>query len=242
MNATPTIPASLEQVYEQRRAQGADHREAADAAMHAFGGGRRRAALVWRVDRAREAWEREHEEAETAPIVVGDDLGAEQDAPDEFTDLATEIAGRVATLQQDRSALALDALTDPKAKARLATVEAKLSDAEGEAVRVRLARDEARRREQQRQDEAKADAKQAAFDRADALQQERARAEGRIAKAADAYAKEIAELYAVASRHVDALGAATGKQAGHMLPLGSALLRDLKGALRSHGAATSWLD
>jgi hypothetical protein len=235
----PTIPATLEDVYGRRREQGDDHRRAAEVATHQMGGGRRPRDLAHRLDRARDGWEREAEAP--APLQVGD-LDAEQDQPDGFTPAEADLTAQIARLEDERQRLSLDSISDDRARGKVADAEKRLAAAQVQLDRVQLARAESGRRVQQQRDDADRKAKQAARDRADALGHERARVEVKVAKAAGAYAADVAELHAVAQRQGQALTAAGDGNAWHTTrPLGTVLLDQLKTALAAAGAPTTFI-
>lgn len=118
----------------------------------------------------------------------------------DFGALEAKLSASITDLNSRRGELALDALSDPRAKAELQRVEAALAKAEGDLDRLKLAGAEAERREIAARAAALAEQQRAALDTARDLQEQRR-------KAAQAFDRAAAKLITALMEWADVAGA-----------------------------------
>jgi hypothetical protein len=233
MTPATITPSSPSTVYLARRDAGKTHDEAEAAAEHAYG--RRPGEYRHLLARVRDEYE-----AQPAEVVEPPQESVEQHPLDP---VEGEIRARIEQLQRDRAGLALDAMSDDKAKARLGDVSDRLANAEVELENVGLARAEGIRRESEAKRQAEEEARQEALARVADLQGDRQRAEGKMATAATAYARAVAALYAVVASETRARVAAGEADAWRSTaPRQSALRQALTNELLAAGAPPNLLD
>lgn len=223
--STLTVPASPRATYEQLRAQGHDHAEAAERVGHAYS--RKPSEMAW-LPNARDEWEERHAAAEPEPAPAAPPEPAE---PDPFLEKEAAARGEIVRLTDLRAGLALDALTDPSKAEQLTAVESELEGAERGLAWAEEARREQARRRLAADDAEKAAARGDALRRAGELQGEREKAAARVDQAALAFGHALAAHQALAMEQANVLGALGGYSLERVLPpswaLGGALARAL---------------
>lgn len=234
--ATISVPGSAEELYRQSRDGGHSHDQAVAAACRAYD--RKPPELAVRLNRARTAWE-----ADQAPVVEPELPPAPVAEPDPFDARREAFAGQIAGLEGKRAPLALSALDDPKAKARLAKLDVQIQSLRADIEHVELARQESARQDAQQTAEADRERRANALDRARELQADREAAAVTVDRALKAAAEALAEHQGVCHLQLRALNDA-GRACGwrEVLPNDEVLRRALAFALTAGSAPAGWLD
>ena len=126
----------------------------------------------------------------------------------DLDEIERKLTGRLGELNHQRQRLALDAIGDSKAAAKLADVEGKLGACEQELRRLELARAEWERREVEAREAEKTEQRQAAIAEVRRLQPAREDAARAVDAAAEAHVAAVARYLAVCREQQAALSAA----------------------------------
>lgn len=183
------VPSGPPAYYRSLRREGRSHDEALREVARSYG--RNRGELEARLASVRAECESPPppvEQQEPAPV-----------EPDEFTAAAEKAKARIGELSGQRATLALDALHDGKAAAKLAACEDELAAAGREYERAQLARQEQQRRDQAQLAAVEQTARGRAQARADELGAQAAKVWGDVEAAARAFADAVAEHAQIAA-------------------------------------------
>lgn len=152
-----------------------------------------------------------------------------------------DLRERIVGLQAERQRLALDSLSDDKARSAVAKVERQLAEAEADLSRVRLARTEAASREQAAREAEGQRAITDALKLADELGVERSKAARAADRAAQQLGSALAQLHDVEARQGAALVRAGRLDVAHAnLTSDGDIAGAMAHALATTGAPSGW--